>query len=282
MTRITTWFFTILCWCIITTATTTVAANYKLSMLPMYSIDEINARITPLSKYLSNQTGLEITPTLTSTFDQYTKRLSSGAIDIGFQNPYTYVLASGSHEVVAMAIKGTNRDKFRGIIITRSNSPLRTIEDLRGKKISIVGYTSAGGYLSQKLTMLDQGINIEKECTLEESQENKQENVILSVYTGDVDAGFVRESAFHQAKAFVPSSALKVLEGTAWLPNWALSISRNMPQEDRKKIIQAIRALQEGEPALEALKIKAFRFAHDSEYDIVRRAAGLEEVFTSE
>ena len=281
MTRITTCFLTILCWCIVTTATPTVAADYKLSMLPRYSIDEINARIVPFAKYLSSQTGLEIVPTLTSTFDQYTKQLSSGTIDIGFQNPYIYVLASKAHEVVAMAIKGTNRDKFRGIIITTANSPLRTVEDLRGKTISIVGYTSAGGYLSQKLTMLDHGIDIEKECTLEESPENKQENVIFSVYTGDVDAGFVRESALHKAKAFVPASALKVMEGTAWLPNWALSISRNMPQEDRAKIIQAIQSLQGGGPTLEALKIKEFRVAQDSEYNIVRRAAGL-EVLASE
>jgi len=275
MTRITTCILAIICWSIVITASPTVAADYKLSMLPRYSVDEINARIVPFATYLSKQTGLKIVPTLTSTFDQYTKQLSSGTIDIGFQNPYIYVLASKAHEVVAMAIKGTNRDKFRGIIITNANSPLRTVEDLRGKTISIVGYTSAGGYLSQKLTMLDHGIDIEKECTLEESPENKQENVIFSVYTGDVDAGFVRESALNKANAFVPASALKVMEGTAWLPNWALSISRNMPPEDRAKIIQAIEALKVGGPALEALKIKEFRIAHDSEYDIVRRAAGL-------
>ncbi len=281
MKRITTCFLAILCWCIVTSASPTVAADYKLSMLPRYSTEEINARIIPLAKYLSDQTGLVIVPTLTSTFDQYIKQLSSGTIDIGFQNPYIYVLASKAHEVVAMAIKGTNRDKFRGFIITSSSSPLHTLEDLRGKKISIVGYTSAGGYLSQKLTMLDHGIDVDKECILEEAPENKQENVIFSVYTGDVDAGFVRESALNKAQAFVPASALTVMEGTAWLPNWAISVSRDMPQEDKAKIAQAIQALQDGAPALKALKVNKFRVAHDSEYNIVRRAAELDG-FTSE
>lgn len=276
MTRIITCFIAIICGCIITTTSYSAAAAYKLSMLPRYSIEEINARITPLAKFLSNKTGLEIVPTLTSTFDQYTKQLSSGGIDIGFQNPYIYALASKSHEVVAMAIKGTNWDKFRGIIITRANSPLRTLEDLKGKKISIVGFTSAGGYLSQKLTLLEHGIDIEKECILEESPENKQENVIFSVYTGDVDAGFVRESALNKVDAFVPASALKIMEGTAWLPNWALSISRDMPQEDRDKIAKAIEELQAGDPVLNTLKIKEFRLARDEEYNVVRKAAGLE------
>lgn len=280
MTRITTCCLTIICCFIVTTASFSIAAEYKLSMLPRYSVEEINARIIPLAKYLSQKTGLKIVPTLTSTFDQYTKQLSSGGIDIGFQNPYIYVLASKAHEVVAMAVKGTNRDKFRGIIITSANSPLHTLKDLNGKKISIVGYTSAGGFLSQKLTLLEHGIDIERDCILEESPENKQENVIFSVYTGDVDAGFVRESALNKAEAFVPASALKVMEGTAWLPNWALSISKNMPQEDRVKLTQAIKELQAGNSVLEALKIKEFRLAHDEEYDVVRKAAGLEASMT--
>ena len=252
-----------------------LAASYTLSMLPRYSVEEINARITPFAEYLTRKTGLEITPTFTSSFDQYSKQLSSGGIDIGYQNPYIYVLASDAHEAIAMAVKGANRDKFRGIVITRVDSPLRMVSELRGKRISVVGYTSAGGYLSQKLTLLENGIAVEKECTIEEAPENKQENVIFSVYTGDVDAGFVRESALHKADAFVPPSSIRVMEGTAWLPNWALSINRNMPREDREKIIKAIVELQFGDPVLKALKIEEFRMAMDSEYDVVRKAAGL-------
>ena len=82
-----------------------------------------------------NKTGLQITPVLTSTFDQYSKQLSTGGIDIGFENPYIYVLASQAHEVVAMAVKGKDGDKFRGIIITRSDSPLGMVDDLRKKRI---------------------------------------------------------------------------------------------------------------------------------------------------
>jgi phosphonate transport system substrate-binding protein len=276
MTRLMTCFFTTICLCIFATATFSLAAGYKLSMLPRYSIEEINSRIIPLAKYLSMKTGLEITPTLTSTFDQYTKQLTNGGIDIGFQNPYIYVLASKAHEVMAMAIKGVDRDKFRGIIITSANSPLHSLSELKGKKISIVSYTSAGGYLSQKLTLQENGIDIQNECTLEEAPENKQENVIFAVHTGDADAGFIRESALHIADAFVPASSLSVLEGTAWLPNWALSVSRDMPHEDRKKIAKAIQDLYSGDPVLKALKIKEFRMAQDSEYDVVRKAAGLE------
>ncbi|MGB3211144.1 MAG: phosphate/phosphite/phosphonate ABC transporter substrate-binding protein [Desulforhopalus sp.] len=261
--------------CILVSAQLCCAGEYNLSMLPRYSTEEINNRITPLAKYLSQKTGLQITPTLTSSFGQYSKQLTSGNINIGFENPYIYVMTEGLHEVIAMAVKGNDGDKFRGIIITRSDSPLQTIQDLKGKKIAIVGYTSAGGFLSQKLSLLQNNIDVTKDCVVEEAPENKQENVILSVFTGDVEAGFIRESALHIVDDFVPPGAIRILRSTEWLPNWALSISSNMPPEDKAKIIQAVRDIKPADPALKALKIEALRPAQDSEYDSVRIAAGL-------
>lgn len=260
---------------LLSTAHSTLAFEYKLSMLPRYSTEEINLRIVPLADYLSKKTGLTIVPIHTSTFDQYLKQLVSGGVAIGFENPYIYVLASQEHEVVAMAEKGKDGDKFRGIIITRSDSKLRDTEDVIGKKICIVGYTSAGGYLSQKLSLLESGIDVEKDCIIEEAQENKQENVIFSVFTGDVDAGFIRESALHRADDYVPPSSIRVLGSSAWLPNWALSLSRSMPLADKQKIIAALADLGSDSPVLKALKIKALRPAKDEEYDPVRKAAGM-------
>jgi len=212
---------------------------------------------------------------MTTTFDQYTKALTGGRIAIGYENPYIYVLASKSHEAVAMAVKGKNGDKFRGIVITAAGSPLHSLMDLKGKKISIVSYTSAGGYLSQKLSLLEIGIDVTKDCQLEEAPENKQENVIFSVFTGDVDAGFIRASALHKADRFVPAGSIRVLAYTAWLPNWALSIKRTMDAVDKEKIVKAIREIPDNSPVLRALRIKKFRPARDSDYDVVRRAAGL-------
>ncbi len=255
-------------------ASSQAMAAYSLSMLPRYSIEEIHRRITPLADYLQSATGLTITPVLVPTFARYQKQLASG-IDIGYENPYIYALASGEHEVIAMAEKGKDNDRFRGIIIVRADSPIRTLDQLRGKTISIVGFTSAGGYLSQKLTLQEHGLAVRKQCRVEEAPDNKQENVILAVYTGDADAGFIRESALHKVDSYVPSSAIRVLAETAWLPNWALSVRRSMPATDKEKITRALLKLLPDGLVLKALKIKKFRRADDAEYNSIRRAAGL-------
>ena len=168
-----------------------IAAQLKLSMLPRYSAEEINKRIIPLAKYLSQEIGQPIEPVITADFAQYEKKIKNGEIQIGYENPYIYALVSTTHEILAMAIKGADGDKFRGVIITRTDSDIQSISDLKNRKIMVVGRTAAGGYISQKITLAEAGIDLEKECQVSESVGNKQENVILAVYMGEVEAMMV-------------------------------------------------------------------------------------------
>ncbi len=250
--------------------------TWHLSMLPRYDADEISKRITPLAAYLSQELGINVEPLLMSNFSEYTSRVKRGDVEIGFQNPYVYTQVAEGHEAVAMAVKGENGDRFRGVIIVRNDSNIDSLDDLKGKNVAIVGFSSAGGYLSQKLTLMRHGIDVDKECRLSEAVENKHENVLLSVFIGDVDAGFIRESALSQAESFVPVSQIRIVNESAWLANWALSVKRSLPEQQKNIIQKIVTELQEDDAVLKALKIKSFRSATDSEYDSVRVAAGME------
>jgi phosphonate transport system substrate-binding protein len=251
------------------------AASYTLSMLPRYSPEEISQRITPLAELLAERLDARIEPVVASDFQQYEQRLKRGDIKIGYENPYVYVRVSAQQEVVAMASKGKDGNRFRGIIITRADSDIIEIGDLKGKTVSIVSRNSAGGFLSQKVTLEDKGFDVKKDIQLVEALDNKQENVILSVYYGDVDAGFIRESALHKVDSYVPSTQIRVIKRTAWLPNWALSVDRSLPDLIKKAIKETVLNLTEGDEVLKALKIDSFIPAKDTDYDVMRKAAGL-------
>lgn len=250
------------------------AEDYKLSMLPRYFPKRIRSMIDPLAEYLSEKTSFAIKPVLTKDFTEYENSIKSGDIAIGYQNPLVYAKVSKVHEVLAMAIKGTGGDKFRGIVIARPDSGIESIRDLRNKKIMIVGKTSAGGFLSQKITLSENGINTERDCVLEEASDNKQENVIISVSIGDVDAGFIRESALHVADKYIRPGSIMVVSNCAWLPNWAFSVNRNLPDEVKNKIKDAVLQLKREGHVLKAMKLEGFRPANDSRYDILRKLLG--------
>jgi len=245
------------------------AGEYTLSMLPRYFPEKLTAMITPLSEHLSEKTNNSIKPILTANFAEYEKKVNNGSIDIGYENPLVYVNVSAVHEVLATAIKGQGGDKFRGIIIVRPDSGIKSVADLKGKQIMIVGKTSAGGYLSQKLTLKKQGIPLSGE-NLSEAAANRQENVIIAVSIGDVDAGFIRESALHKADKYIMPGSIKVLAPTAWLPNWAFSVNRNMPQAQKNALLNSLLALKKESSVLKAMGLSGFKAASDSDYDIMR------------
>lgn len=248
--------------------------GYNFSMLPRYFPKKIRSMIEPVAAHLSGEIGVPVTPVLTTDFTEYENQLKSGKIEIGYENPLVYTKVSESHEVLAMAIKGDGGDRFRGIIIARPDSDIEAVGDLKHKKILIVGKTSAGGYLSQKLTLAENGIKVGKDCLLEEAADNKQENVIISVSIGDVDAGFIRESALHIADQYIQPGTIKVVAPCAWLPNWAFSVARDLPDERKKAIKAAVVGLAEDSSVLRAMGVSGFKPATDSQYDVVRRVAG--------
>ncbi len=240
-------------------------------MLPIFSPTEIQQRIAPLAHYLSQETGLDIDTVVTNSFDTYSQ-ISEDANIIAFSNPVYYASGSGQHEAIAIASKGEQGTRFRGVIVTRRDSGIRQISDLSGKKVGYNGKRAGAAHLSQRLTLLEHGLDTVQDLQLILPVNNKQENTLFSVYTGDLDAGFVRESALKSVEQYIPSQSLVVFKETAWIPQWALSVSQQMPEEHRLTVQAALIRLNSGHPAITALKIDAFKAAADSDFDGLRRA----------
>jgi len=134
----------------------------------------------------------------------------------------------------------------------------------------IVSKASAGGFLSQKLSLKENGLDVERDCILSVAADNRQENVIISVSIGDVDAGFIRESALHKADEFIMPGSVKAVVETAWLPNWALSVNKDLQQKQKNAIQGALLRLGSDSRVLKAMNLRSFIAATDSDYDILR------------
>ena len=269
--RVRTWLLSVLSlFAVIFVSPVGAQKSYTLAMLPRYFPEKIEAMMRPMGEYLSSKTGLSVTPIFFDDFQSYEEAVLKGKVDLGYQNPLVYVKVGTAHEVIAMAVKGEGGDKFRGIAIVRPDSPFGNLRDLVGKKVMIVGPTSAGGFLSQKISARDQGIDVDKDYELSVAARNQQENVIIAVSVGDVDGGFIRESALHVADRYIMPGSVKVLTETAWLPNWAFSVKRDMPVADREALLRALTALPESSAVLQAMELTQIKPAGDGEYDIMR------------
>ena len=246
------------------------AEEYTLSMPPLFPVERLTAMLHPLAARLSKETGNNIRLLVTENIDQYMTEALHGNIVIGYENPSLYVHISNVHQALVSAVTAEHDTRSGGIIISRPEAGISGLKDLQGKKIMIVGRESAGGFLSQKLTLKEQGIDVEQDCRLTEAANQREENVILSVSIGDVDAGFISEYALHTADQYIRPGSVTVVARTARLPNWVVSLSRDMPQVQKDDIREALLGLGPDAPALKALGISGFTKASDADYDIIR------------
>ncbi len=249
----------------------------KVAILPLYSPLTIYKRYDPLMRYLSEKTGYEFKLVIPKNFEEFIQIVSEGKVDFSYQNPYVFSIVSKRYPVKALAItigedctqeEGICGDeRFRGIIITRKDSNINKIEDLKGKKIMIVSPTSAGGFLSQKIYLEKKGFNLTRDFKLIDAK--RQEKVIIGVYKGEADAGFIREAALSVWSDEVDISKIKILDYGEYLPNWPFSVVRNRNQELTAKVKEIITNLEPD--ILKKAKIKGFKEVTDKDVATLKK-----------
>ena len=247
----------------------------KVGILPRYSTITLFGMFEPLMKYLSKNTGYDFKLIIPKDFDSFVDMVNKGEVDFSYENPYVYVQIAKSKRGYAFVktIKQDKRSEFRGIIITREDSNIHDINDLLGKRIMIVSFRSAGGYLLQKELLLNKGMILEKNFKVLDGKH--QENVIINVYNKDVEGGFVRESALSLLKYELDLNRIKIINYTSYIPTWPMTAFSHTDRSLVEKVKKLLLDLDLNNPVhakiLSAARVLGFTSSHDSDYEIVRK-----------
>lgn len=251
--------------------------SIKVAILPLYSAITLFDRFDPLMRYLGKRTGYEFKLVIPKDFEDFFRTVQLKKVEYSYSNPYIYIqLADGGHlNAFATTNKAGGGDTFRGIIITHRDSKINGLDDLRGKRVMIVSFRSAGGFLAQKLHLLENGIDVFKDLHIIEGK--RQEEVILSVYGKKVDAGFVRESALDVMREEIDLARIRVIAETPYIANWPFAATRRANGALTGLVRKALIELKDP-GVLAAARITGFIPADDHEFDNLRGWIGKHEV----
>lgn len=268
------------------TAFTAVAEPVRFAVTDIEGLEALQQEFGGFQKALEKITGLDIELIPVSSRTAAVEAMNSGHVELVLTGPAEYVVMkelSNPRIVVAW-----QRPDYFAQVAVLANGPIRSVEDLKGKKVAFGSVGSTSQHLGPAQVLTDSGILYGKDY----------EGVIISrnvaaeaLIRGDIAAIGLNYGHLNSIRKAFPNAAFAVVARGRDLPNDILVARKDIPEEVFVKIRDAF--LKHGNELMNAVltgednqKFKGGIFItdiKDSDYDYVRsmyRTIGI-ETFTS-
>lgn len=182
--------------CVPAVARAKAAEPLALAVYPYRPAIEIQNHFAPLIKLLEAAINRPISLRIGRDYDEHMRMVIEEAVDLAYIGPAGYLALDtqvrGLSLLCRMEIEG--RAELGGHIVVRQDSPLKSLADLRGRRMAFTDRNSTMGYLVPRAVMAKAGVR-EKDL-LAQRFFGSNENVAMAVMSGDFDAGAMRADAF--------------------------------------------------------------------------------------
>ncbi|MFQ5765470.1 MAG: phosphate/phosphite/phosphonate ABC transporter substrate-binding protein, partial [Rhodospirillales bacterium] len=197
-------------------------------------------------------------------------------IDVALLGPFSYVLATTQAPVEAFAITVTAKTMqpgYHSVIITQKDSPIKSLQDIRGHTYAFVDPGSTSGYMVPSAFFVEAGITPEKDFK-EVMYSGGHDASIVAVAEGKVEAASVADRILERAfaKGLAKRDQIKVIWQSDLIPNNPMLYRKNLPEKLKKKIREAFYGFK-NMPFGEMGTVARFDPATDKDYDVIRTIA---------
>src|SRR5512135_1106822 len=120
-----------------------------LGLIPEENIFHQMDRHRPLAAYISEKLGIKVRMTILSRYGDIIDRFSDRRMDGAFFGIFTGVLAMEKLQVepVVRPVRLNGKSTDQGYLFARKDSGIRTVADMKGKRIAFVDKATVTGYL---------------------------------------------------------------------------------------------------------------------------------------
>ncbi|WP_057769249.1 phosphate/phosphite/phosphonate ABC transporter substrate-binding protein [Lactobacillus selangorensis] len=261
-----------------------------VQFVPSANAGTIEAKAKPLEGLLSKQLGIPVKVSVSTDYNTIVEAMGSKKVDVGFLPPDAYVQAHKQYnaKVLLQALRygykndatdlKTNKlvDYYRSQIFIKKNSGIKSIKDLKGKKIAVQDTTSTAGWIYPAVDMLKNGVNINKDGIKTVTVKGHDQG-IMSVYNGNTDASFGFQGARTLVLKDTPDVMSKVVPiyTTAKIPNDTITVRGDMSPKWQKKIQAAFKAIAKSKKGhkiiSEVYDHEGYVNSKDSNFNIIRK-----------
>lgn len=253
----------------------------KIGCTPGEDVQKAKDSYKTMQDYIEKMTGYKTELFIATDYASVIEAMRSGEVDIANFGPLSYVLAKdvANAEVFATDYKASTGKFYIAYLITRPDSGIESIEDLKGKSFSYVDPASTGGYLIPYKEMKENGVDPDKDLA-STIFAGGHDGSALAVINGTVDAGAIVKHQYEKflEKELFSEDDVKIFHVSEPFPSGAWALRPDLDEDAKTALKDCILNIPESE--MENLKpfmgsTEKYEPAVDSDWDPLRAAAEL-------
>jgi len=231
-----------------------------------------------LIRYLESRLRRRVELRVFEDYIDLSAQLAAGKLELAALSSYAYVRAK--RRAPGLKLIGTHvttgGTSYEGYIVTKADTGVRTLQDLKGKVFCYVGPNSTSGYLYPRAVFREQGMEPDKAFRATRFTGDHLA-ALRALESGACDGAAVFAGIFFEAKKHgMPPQRFRILSSTARIPYDAYCVPPSMTKETVHSLREALLALKPGSKTTVAVlgkksRIIGFAAAKDSDWDPVRR-----------
>lgn len=165
--------------------------------------------------------------------------------------------------------------EFAGVLFVRSDSSIKSVQDIKGKKLMCVKYSSFGGAQMAWRLLLEQGVNPKKDCSAF-VQGGTHDKVVLAIKQGMADVGTVRSDTLErmESEGIIRMQDFRIINkmedsypfvhSTRLYPEWPFAACATTDPKLAKKVAKYLMLLNFTHEAMAASKV--YKWTYPSNY----------------
>ena len=190
---------------------------------------KIHKNWQPLADYLSKAMGQPVKIVTPRGLNQAKEALAN--VDFVYANSYLYSLLSNDANVSAIAqMKNTGDSVYsQGRFLVRNDSSIKSAGDLKGKKIALISPYGAGSYLAPRAFLAKNGLDIDKDVTIEYTKNLKK--AAYMVLLGEADTAVMCEVNYDILSRRIDTGDLRFFDKTDKFPEAVMFTPRDVKSD---------------------------------------------------
>ncbi len=251
----------------------------RIGLIPADDAETQMRNYQPVADYLSEKLGMKVEMSVTHDYTAAVEAMRSKHIDMAWFGPFSYVLAvkeAGAEAIVVGIRRDTGESTYRTVLVTRANSGIKKLEDLKGRTFAFVDPVSTSGNLFPRFVFSKNGIDPEKDFKTV-IYAGTHNGVELAVKNRTVDAGADSDTSYAlmTKEGQIDPKENVVIFTSDPIPGSPIAIRGDLPTDFKNKVQEVL--INMDQQTIFKVNgwgdIGRYAVAKDSDYDVIRETA---------